>query len=64
MSDTPSELPLLMGPAHGDPERLLLVSAPDASNMVQVRIWTSGDWSLPPSDVLALRPGPLYIQYL
>jgi len=42
------ELPLLMGPGHGEPERLLLLGAPDERGMVQVRIWTSDDWSLPP----------------
>jgi len=48
VTDAPGELPLLMGAVHGDPERLLLIGAPDARDMVQVRIWTSDDWSLPP----------------
>jgi hypothetical protein len=42
------ELPLLMGAGHGEPERLLLLGAPDERGMVHVRIWTSDDWSLPP----------------
>jgi len=42
------ELPLLMGPGHGEPERLLLIGAPNDEGMVHVRIWTSDDWSLPP----------------
>ena len=41
MSDAPDELPLLMGPGHGEPERLLLIGAPDERGTVRVRIWTS-----------------------
>ena len=48
MTDAPGELPLLMGPGHGDPERLLLLGAPDERGMVRVRVWTSDDWSLAP----------------
>jgi len=48
VSDAPRELPLLMGAGHGEPERLLLLGAPDEGGMVRVRIWTSDDWSLPP----------------
>jgi len=59
MSEVPGELPLLMGAAHGDPERLLLIGAPDARDMVQVRIWTSDDWSLPPRARVEPREGLL-----
>ena len=48
MNDAPRELPVLMGPGHGEPERLMLVGAPDASGTVRVRIWTSDDWSSMP----------------
>jgi hypothetical protein len=48
VSDTLRELPLLIGPGHGEPERLMLIGAPDGRDMVQVRIWTSDDWSQPP----------------
>jgi hypothetical protein len=47
VSDAPRELPLLMGGGHGEPERLLLIGTPDARGRVQVRTWTSSDWSLP-----------------
>jgi len=48
VTDTTRELPLLMGGGHGEPERLLLIGVPDEHGRVQVRIWTSSDWSLPP----------------
>ena len=48
MNGAPRELPLLMSGGHGEPERLLLLGAPDDGGMVRVRIWTSDDWSLPP----------------
>jgi hypothetical protein len=48
MSDAPRELPLLMGGGHGEGERLLLVGAPDERGVVQVRSWTSDDWSATP----------------
>lgn len=48
MSDSPNELPLLMGPGHGDPERLLLIGAPDDGGTVRVRIWTSDNWGAAP----------------
>lgn len=48
MSDAPDELPLLMGPGHGEPERLLLIGAPDERGTVRVRIWTSDNWGAAP----------------
>lgn len=48
MSDSPRELPLLLGGGHGEPERLLLIGPPDGRGLVQVRLWTSSDWSQPP----------------
>jgi hypothetical protein len=39
------ELPILMAGGGGEPERLLLVGVPDPTGMVQVRMWTSEDWS-------------------
>ena len=48
MSDAPRELPVLMGPSHGEPERLLLIGAADARGMVGVRRWSSDDWGASP----------------
>jgi len=48
MSDAPRELPLLMGGGHGEPERLLLLGAPDERGVVSVRSWTSEDWGATP----------------
>ena len=48
MSDVPRELPLLIGPARDEPERLLLIGAPDAHGMVRVRSWSSSDWGATP----------------
>jgi hypothetical protein len=62
VSDAPDELPLLMGPAHGDPERLLLIAAPDARSMVQVRIWTSDDWSQPPRT--RVEPSERFLEWI
>jgi hypothetical protein len=49
VSETPRELPLLIGSAHGEPERLLLISVPDARGMVRVRSWSSDDWGSAPA---------------
>ena len=49
MRDAPRELPLLIGPAHGEPERLLLIGTPDARGMVQLRMWSSDDWGSTPA---------------
>lgn len=40
----PAEMPLLMGPGKGEPERLMLLGAP-AKGRVVIREWTGDDWS-------------------
>jgi hypothetical protein len=42
-------LPILMGPGAGSAETLMLVGAPDADGLVQLRTWTADDWSSPPT---------------
>jgi hypothetical protein len=42
------ELPVMIGPGHGEPERLLLIGVPDERGAVHVRIWSSDDWSAAP----------------
>ena len=37
-----------MGGGHGEPEQLLLIKRPRADGRVEVRRWTSEDWSAPP----------------
>jgi hypothetical protein len=49
VSDAPRELPLLMGAARGEPERLMLIGAPDGRGMVRVRAWSSEDWGAMPA---------------
>ncbi len=49
MSETPSELPVLVGPGDGETETLMLISAPDAHGTVHIRRWSASDWSLAPS---------------
>lgn len=49
MSDAPNELPLLVGAAHGEPEHLLLIGAPDARGVVRVRSWSSDNWGATPN---------------
>ena len=45
MSDT---LDLLVGGGHGAPEKLLLIERPTEDGRVQLRSWTSDDWSAAP----------------
>ncbi len=59
MSDAPRELPLLMGPARGEPERLMLIGVPDARGMVRVRAWSSDDWGATPATREEARDGLL-----
>jgi hypothetical protein len=40
----PAELPLLMGPGQGEPERLMLLGAP-VNGRVVIREWSGDDWS-------------------
>ena len=43
----PRELPLMVGARAGEPEVLMLIGAPQG-DVVQVRRWTSDDWSASP----------------
>ena len=43
----PQELPLLIGSGAAAPETLLLIGAP-RHGRVQLRRWSSDDWSAPP----------------
>jgi hypothetical protein len=45
---TPRELPVLLGPAPGAPETLLLIGVPGDDGVVHVRVWSASDWSAPP----------------
>ena len=54
------ELEVLLGPGAGEPEALLLIARPRPDGRIQVRGWTSNDWSRTPdvrqrdaADVLA-----------
>jgi hypothetical protein len=47
-SAAPEEIPLLLGPLAGEPETLLLVSAPDGAGNVQVRSWSAAAWGSGP----------------
>jgi len=49
MSIAAEELPLLIGPGGGEPETLMLISAPDAGGMVHTRRWSAADWSAVPA---------------
>jgi hypothetical protein len=42
--EVPPELPLIVGAGQGEPERLLLIGAPEGG-FVTVRRWSSADWS-------------------
>ena len=48
MAGPQRELPLLLGANANAPEMLLLIGAPDAQDVVHVRVWSAQDWSAPP----------------
>jgi hypothetical protein len=48
MASPQRELPLLLGANAHAPEMLLLIGAPDAQDVVHVRVWSAQDWSAPP----------------
>ena len=48
MASPQRELPLLLGANASAPEMLLLIGAPDAQEVVHVRVWSAQDWSAPP----------------
>lgn len=47
-ASTQRELPLLLGASANAPEMLLLIGAPDADEVVHVRVWSANDWSAAP----------------
>lgn len=47
MTDSPNELPVLLGARGAEPETLMLIGMPDANGRVKVRRWTASDWSAP-----------------
>jgi hypothetical protein len=56
------EMPLLLGANANAPEMLLLIGAPDADDVVHVRMWSAHDWSAAPR-VRAERAAP-FLQWL
>jgi len=48
IASTQREIPLLLGASASAPEMLLLIGAPDADEVVHVRVWSANDWGAPP----------------
>lgn len=52
-------LQLLIGGGSGEPEVLLVMERLASDGMVQIRSWTSADWSSPPTSTVREAPALL-----